>query len=74
MKGIIGILVLVWFLRLLFSPDKKAAERRDDHEQEYYKDLYRDYYGKDPDHRITRWEMAELDELEDEEYEDDQHP
>lgn len=71
MEGIIAVLIMIGILKWLFGSGPKAAKLRDESEQRYYKDLYRDYYGKDPDHRITRDEMAELDELEDEEYEDE---
>ena len=71
MEGIIVILIVIWILRLITGSGKKAAKRREDQKQEYYGESYRMFYGKDPDHRLSAWEMAELDELEDEEYEED---
>ena len=71
MEGIIVILIIIGILKWLFSSGPKADEHRDASEQRFYKGLYRDYYGKNPDHRISRREMAELDELDDEEYEDE---
>ena len=71
MEGIIVILIVIGILKLIFGSGKEKAERREGSRQRYYRALYRDYYGKDPDHKLSAWEMAELDELEDEEYEDE---
>ena len=71
MELVIAILIIYGIAKIFSGSRSKAAKRRDDYEQDYYKQLYKDYYGKTPDHRISRMEMAELDELEEEEYEDE---
>ena len=69
MEAIIAILIIVAIVRSIFSP--KARQARDEEEQSYYKDLYRIHYGKVPNRRITGLEMAELEDLEDEDYEEE---
>ena len=68
METIIAILIIVGIVKLLSG--SKSRRSRDDAEQRWYKESYRMYYGKEPKHRISRSEMAELDELEDEDYEE----
>ena len=53
----------------LFFSRKKTDEER---EQEYYSDLYEDYYGKKLDHKLTRDEKFELDCFEEDEFEEDE--
>ena len=64
-----SILIIVGIVRSTFS--SKSRQARDKEEQRWYKESYRMYYGKEPKHRISRSEMAELDELEDEDYEEE---
>ena len=53
----------------LFFGRKKTDEER---EQEYYSDLYEEYYGKKLDHKLTRDEKFELDNFEEDEFEEDE--
>ena len=45
--------------------------KRTDSETEYYKDLYEEYHGRRPDHRLSDDEMIELESLDDDEWDED---
>ena len=53
---------------LFFRSKKKKAE----YEEGYYADLYEEFYGKRPDHKLTSEEEFELDDLDEDEWEEDE--
>ena len=52
---------------LLFRSKKKKA----DCEEGYYADLYEEFYGKKPEHKLSYEEECELDDLDEDEWEED---
>ena len=51
---------------LFFNRNKRAES-----ETEYYNDLYEEYHGRRPDHRLSDDEMIELESLDDDEWDED---
>ena len=51
----------------LFFNRKSAKER----EEEYYADLYEEFHGRRPKHKLTEAEKQELDDLDEDEWEED---
>ena len=51
---------------LFFNRNKRAES-----ETEYYNDLYEEYNGRRPDHRLSDDEMIELESLDDDEWDED---
>ena len=65
MKIILGLILIVWFGKLLFGSTNSG------YDEDYYADLHEEFYGKRPNRKLTEDEKLELEEFDEDEWEED---